>query len=100
MEELNRRIQNLPKEISEKIYKYYVTTKLTRKEDQGWQEVNKQILSALYCNKCKQIVKVTVCRKCDYCGRSDLCFPCFKKSFINFLFFDINDCDEIFLKYI
>ena len=102
MEGLNQAIQNLPVEIQEKIYKFYVKTMLKEKKDQGWQEVHEQILSAPYCELRKQIVKIMVCSKCYGCCR-DRCYQCFKNGdnhFLGYPVFDIYDCDEIFLKYI
>ena len=79
MEELNRAIQNLPIEISEKIYKYCVSANLfEKKKELEWDYVHYQIKGAPFCSKHQSVVKVLLSRKPGKYYLYGLCSECFK----------------------
>ena len=69
-------IKLLPQEIKEIILKEHIKIKIKEREDLGWEEVNKSIINAPFCEINQQIVKCLFCPKCGECGRDDLCNLC------------------------
>ena len=58
--ELSEAIQDLPPELREKMYKYYVTIKLCQRADLGWDKVHKNILKLPFCEFKQQIVRMVI----------------------------------------
>ena len=93
------RIKTLPPELSEKIYKHYLTIKLRERSALGWDKVNDAIAKAPFCEHNEQIVKILFCHKCRDCRRNGLCNLCKKNRVEHFLGYSVyyeKDYDDIF----
>jgi len=75
---LDEAIQNLPPELSEKIYNEFVKIKLRERKEMGWNEVHNDIGEAPFCEKRQRITKVCFCRNCTSCRINGRCYDCYK----------------------
>ena len=99
--QLTEYIKKLPPELREKIFKEFLTIKLSQRKALGWDEVNYAIAEAPFCEHNEQIVKVLFCYKCSGCLRNGLCNLCHRngvKPFLGYPIYDENDYDEVFKK--
>ena len=99
--QLTDAIQILPPELKEKIYKHYLTIKLSQRKALGWDEVNAAIAEAPFCDHNQQIVKVLFCYKCGHCMRNYLCNLCRRNGvnhYLGYPIYDEDDYDECFKK--
>ena len=96
-------IKNLPAELREIIYKEYLTFMIKQRLTLGFDLVNHEIVSAPFCEENQRITKITACRKCNSCGKNYLCYLCFKngkKNFLGYDFYDLEDAEFGFNKFI
>ena len=84
---LDEAIQNLPPELSEKIYNEFVKIKLRERKEMGWNEVHNDIEEAPFCEKGLRITKVCYCRNCTSCRINKRCYECYKYKEIHYLDF-------------
>ena len=79
---LSERIQGLPPELREMIYKDYIKKRqqevLRQRDAMGWDEVHYELLCAPFCEKNERNTKFTICRKCCSCEKNGLCTVCLK----------------------
>ena len=57
MDQLTEKIQALPPELREKIYKEFIKNQLRQREAQGWEDVNQEIRNSPQCEYNEQIVR-------------------------------------------
>ena len=99
------KIQNLPPELREIIYKHYIAIKLRERAALGWDLVHDELSIQPFCPERQWFVYIIMCIAYRHCCCGECCFPCYKQEeilhelTISVLIDDImltKDCTDIF----
>ena len=95
---LTEKIQALPPELREKIYKEFIKNQLRQRKALGWEEVNKSILTAPFCERHERIVWVLYLKNEQGIWWAKRCKLCYRKENIghDLPHYDVERYDECF----